>query len=123
MFFASAVVSCFLDSSEAAYKLAAHGLPYYASGFVFMAVNICVVGFLQSVERSFAATLFTVLRGILFLVGAFIILPEVLGTAGLWLAIPCAELLTTLCIIVYSIISYSKNKSKKNIDTEAIKTE
>ena len=37
-----------------------------------------------------------------------------LGTAGLWLAIPCAELLTTLCIIVYSIISYSKNKSKKN---------
>ena len=123
MFFASAVVSCFLDSSEAAYKLAAHGLPYYASGFVFMAVNICVVGFLQSVERSFAATLFTVLRGILFLVGAFIILPEVLGTAGLWLAIPCAELLTTLCIIVYSIISYSKKKKKKNIDTEAIKTE
>jgi putative MATE family efflux protein len=123
MFFASAVVSCFLDSSESAYKLAAHGLPYYASGFVFMAVNICVVGFLQSVERSFAATLFTVLRGILFLVGAFIILPEVLGTAGLWLAIPCAELLTTLCIIVYSIISYNKSKSKKNIDTEAIKTE
>lgn len=99
--FAPAVVSCFLDSDAPAYMLASLGLPYYATGFVFMAINVCVVGYLQSVERSGMAILFTLLRGIVFLVAAFVVLPRFMAVAGLWLAIPTAEVLTTVCVLFF----------------------
>lgn len=102
-FFAPTVVSCFLNTDTHAYTLSSDGLPYYATGFVFMAVNICIVGYLQSTERSVAAIIFTLLRGVVFLVAAFLTLPEIIGTAGLWLAIPVAECLTALCIATYFV--------------------
>lgn len=104
--FAPTVVSCFLDTQAPAYQLAAEGLPYYSMGFLFMAVNICVVGYLQSVERAGLATFYTLMRGVVFLVAAFIILPLLFGVTGLWLSVPVAETLTTLLIAVFVI----KNK-------------
>jgi Na+-driven multidrug efflux pump len=104
--FAPTVVSCFLDTQAPAYQLAAEGLPYYSMGFFFMAVNICVVGYLQSVERAGLATLYTLMRGVVFLVATFIILPRLFGVMGLWLSVPVAEALTTLLIAVFVI----KNK-------------
>ena len=100
-FFAPTVVSCFLNTDAPAYALASEGLPYYATGFLFMAINVCVVGYLQSVERSGLAILFTLLRGIVFLVAAFLVLPRFLAVPGLWLAIPTAEALTTMCVMFF----------------------
>ena len=108
-FFAPTVVRCFLSADAPAYALAASGLPYYALGFVFMAVNVCVVGYLQSIERAGLAILFTAMRGIVFLVAAFVVLPRLLAVPGLWLAVPAAEISTTLCISVFVI----KNKPAK----------
>ena len=104
--FAPMVVSCFLDPQTPAYRLAADGLPYYSMGFLFMAVNICVVGYLQSVERAGLATFFTLMRGMVLLVAAFLILPGLYGVTGLWLSVPAAEVLTTLLIAIFVI----KNK-------------
>lgn len=111
--FAPAVVSCFLDQEASAYGIAATGLPYYGSGFLFLAVNICIVGYLQSIERAKAATVFTLLRGIVFLVAAFALLPGVAGTKGLWLSVPCAEMLTTVVIAAYVLIVHPQECSKK----------
>lgn len=105
-FFAPTVVSCFLSADAPAYTLAAKGLPYYATGFLFMAINVCVVGYLQSIERSGLAIIFTLLRGIVFLVAAFLTLPHFFAVPGLWLSIPTAEALTTLCVLFF----VAKNK-------------
>ncbi|MBQ6068412.1 MAG: MATE family efflux transporter [Bacteroidales bacterium] len=102
-FFAPSVVSCFLSTSAPAYDLAAKGLPYYASGFVFMAINICVVGYLQSVERSGLAIIYTLMRGVVLLVAAFMVLPQVMGVPGLWLSVPAAEALTTVGVLIFVI--------------------
>lgn len=102
-FFAPSVVSCFLSSDVPAYRLAAEGLPYYAMGFLPMAVNICVVGYLQGIERAGLSILFTFQRGILFLVAAFCLLPRFWGIHGLWLSVPAAEWANLLCILVYVI--------------------
>ena len=96
------MVLCFLDRDVPAYTLAAEGLPYYGAGFLFLAVNICAVGYLQSIEKSGSATVFTLLRGVVFLVAAYILLPRFWGTVGLWLSVPCAELLTALALIIYA---------------------
>ncbi len=98
-FLANPIVAIFLDTSTAAYHIAASGLPYYATAFVFMAFNICIIGYLQSIELARAAVVYTLLRGVVLLVAAFLLLPPLLASKGLWLAIPTAELLTALAIV------------------------
>ena len=42
------------------------------------------------------------LRGVVFVIPGFIFLPKLLGTTGLWLAIPVAEILTlTVITLIY----------------------
>lgn len=95
---ATGVVRMFLAPQENAYNLAVEGLPLYAVCAVFFAVNIAFIGYYQSIEKAMVSIVYTLLRGILFLVPCFILLPRLIGVPGLWLAIPAAELLT--CIVI-----------------------
>lgn len=92
------IVGAFLAPTEPAYALAAEGLPLFAFCALFFAINITFIGYYQSIEQAGISTLWTLLRGILLLVPSFLLLPRAAGEAGLWLAIPLAELLTTLTI-------------------------
>ena len=74
--------------------IAVRGLPLFASGFVFFAVNIVSIGYFQSVERPRPAMAVTVLRGFVFMAACFFGLPLLLGVEGIWLAVPLAEALT-----------------------------
>ena len=93
------IVSLFIDRSFGAYDIAVAGLPYFAIGYVFFALNIVGIGYYQSIERAHRATIITLLRGIVFMLAGFILLPRLLGVPGIWLAVPLAELLTLLYII------------------------
>ncbi len=93
------VVSLFLSSDDAAYSIAVGGLPIFATCAIFFAVNITFIGYYQSIERPVRAIIYTLLRGIVLLVPAFILLPSLTGDAGLWLAIPATEAITTIIII------------------------
>ncbi|MBR1517843.1 MAG: MATE family efflux transporter [Bacteroidales bacterium] len=110
IFLPRSIVSIFINPSEPSYTIASYGLPIYAMGFLFMAVNVCYVGYCQSIERARAGVFFTMLRGIIFMVACFVLMPVALGDVGLWLAIPCAEGLTTLCIVGYQIALGNKKK-------------
>lgn len=92
----------FLPPAAEAYGLAVHGLPLLGLSTVFFSLNIVFIGYYQSVERAVRSTVYTLLRGVVFLIPAFVLLPRVLGTDGLWLAIPAAELLTLGVILVSS---------------------
>ncbi len=93
------VVGMFLAPGEAAYGLATHGLPLFATCAMFFAVNIAAIGYYQSIARPGMSAFYTALRGIVFPVPAFVLMPHFVGVDGLWLAIPVAELLT-VCVIV-----------------------
>lgn len=95
------IVSLFLDSQEAAYGLAVEGLPLFAACAAFFSVNIAFIGYYQSIDRSLAPTVFTLLRGVLLLVPCFLLLPRIIGVPGLWLAIPAAEILTCVVIVCF----------------------
>ncbi len=92
------IVGLFLSPQEGAYALAVEGLPLFALCAVFFALNISFIGYYQSIENASASTLYTLLRGVLLLVPCFLLLPRWLGIPGLWLAIPAAELGTSLVI-------------------------
>ncbi len=88
----------FLDNSETAYKIAKDGLPLLGLCALPFALNITFIGYYQSCEKAVRSIIFMLLRGIIFMVPGFVLLPEAIGVPGLWLAIPAAELLTLTVI-------------------------
>lgn len=101
LFFPHILVSFFLTSDNAAARIAVDGLPFFAIGFVFFVVNLAVIGYYQSLERAKSATGFAVLRGFVFLVPCFLLLPELTGPVGIWLSMPLSEILTTAVIVSF----------------------
>ncbi len=93
------IVSAFLRPSEPSYMLAINGMPWFASCSLFFALNVAFVGYYQSVTKANRAMVYTVLRGIVFAVLGFVLLPRLIGVIGLWTAIPTAEFLTLVIIV------------------------
>lgn len=96
------MAAIFLATDSAAYGYAVHGLPLLGLCAIFFSLNIVMIGYYQSVEKAVRSTVYTLLRGIIFLVPAFIVLPDLAGVDGLWLAIPAAEVLTLAAIALTS---------------------
>lgn len=94
------LAAIFLPSDTTAFGLAVHGLPLFGLSSLFFSLNIVMIGYYQSVEQAARSTLYTIMRGIIFLIPAFIFLPAAIGNDGLWLAIPAAELLTLITIAI-----------------------
>lgn len=88
----------FIPAADRAHAIAAEGLPLLGTCTIFFALNITFIGYYQSIENAVRSTAYTVLRGILFLIPSFLLLPPLLGVPGLWLAIPAAEMLTLAVI-------------------------
>lgn len=101
---AGTVTSLFLSPDSEAYILAEQGLPLYAVCAVFFAINIAMIGYYQSIEKALPSTVYTLLRGIVLLVPIFILLPRIIGVPGLWLAIPVAEMLTSVIIVTIYLL-------------------
>lgn len=101
------VAALFLSTETAAYHIAADGIPFMATGFSLAIINVTAIGYFQSVERALPATIYSLSRGVLFLVPSFLIMPIIAGTTGIWLALPVAELLTLL------LIAFSWLKSRR----------
>jgi len=89
-----ALMFLFLGGAAGPTAIGNAGLPLYATGFAFFSLNIVLIGFLQAIERSKAATFFMLLRGYLLVVPCFVALPSLIGDKGLWLAVPLSETLT-----------------------------
>ncbi len=102
------LVSLFVKDDPITHALAVKGMPLFAVDLLFLAVNVTMIGYFQSIKRGTWATVFTTLRGYIFLMFSFIILPLVWGVPGAWLAIPVAEGLTTVCIVLF-IFSFKRN--------------
>ncbi len=94
------IVGAFLRPTEPAYALAVKGLPWFATCSLFFALNVVFVGYYQSITMAKRAMILTALRGIVFAVLGFMVLPRLIGEIGLWLAIPAAELLTLIIILL-----------------------
>jgi len=95
------LVSLFISTANSAAQLAISGFPLFSVSFIFFIVNLCAIGYFQSVERLRPATIFALLRGFVLLVPSFLLLPNVLGTHGIWLALALSEFTTTVLLIAF----------------------
>ena len=97
------LVGLFLHPDDEAARIAIHGFPYFATGFLCFILNLAVIGYYQSIEQVKPATLFALLRGCVFLLFSFMLMPKLFGVKGIWLAMPLSEALTTITICCFRI--------------------
>lgn len=102
------LVSLFLAPGTEASRLAIDGFRLFAPAFLFFTLNIVIIGFWQSIEKTKESVVFMLLRGVVFLVPVFMALPALLGVSGLWFAVPASEMLTLILIIICTIRSRRK---------------
>lgn len=103
------LVWLFISKDSTTAQIAIEGFPYFSTGFIFFIINLSIIGYYQSVERIKPATFFALLRGFIFLIPCFILLPKAIGTKGIWLALSFSEILTTSTAIIFYIFC---NRSK-----------
>ena len=110
LFLPEILVHFFVGKTDPAAPIAIDGFPYFAVGILFFTFNVCIVGYFQSLELMRPALTLMFLRGFALLVPAFLLLPELLGIAGVWLAMPLSEALTFLVSIFYISKNIQFNK-------------
>ena len=93
------IVNLFIDGTSPANAIGHAGLPLFLTSSLPFTVNVVLIGYLQSLERYKVATFFMLLRGFVLIIPSFILLPELLGNTGLWLAETVAETLTLVVLI------------------------
>lgn len=98
IFFPKELVVLFVDANSKAGEIAIEGFPLLASGILFFILNVAIIGYFQSIELIKRATWFVLLRGFIILIPCFILLPMLLGTTGMWIAMPVAEFITLIAI-------------------------
>lgn len=108
IFIPDRLVALFVDTRSSAGQIAITGFPYIASGIIFFILNVAVTGYYQSIEKIKYATVVVFLRGFALLTPSFIFLPRLLGTEGIWLAMPLAEIATT--IVIGALFSWQQIK-------------
>lgn len=96
------VTLIFIPEGEKAFTLSVEGLRYFGISGILITLNLILIGYLQSIKRSASATFFSLLRGVILVLPCFVLLPLVWGVPGIWLAIPVAELLTLIIIVIIS---------------------
>lgn len=99
-FLSEYIVALFIPVTSDARKIAVGGLPFYSFCALFFALNIAYIGYYQSIGRALRAMVLTLLRGIILLIPMFFVLPAIFPHWGMWAAIPAAEFLTFIIILL-----------------------
>lgn len=107
------LVGLFIGLDNPASDIAISGFPYYAAGFIFFVINLSAIGYYQSIERVLPATVFALLRGFIFLIPCFIMLPQLFGDKGIWLALSVSEVLTSAVIACFFLHERRKTGASK----------
>lgn len=98
---ADSIVSLFGSFTREVQELAASGIRLFFIGYLFMGVNFVMMTYFQSTDQVKMATWITVAREMLIMVALLFTLPHVMGTTGIWLAIPLSELIVVLTVYAY----------------------
>jgi Na+-driven multidrug efflux pump len=97
---AKPLVGLFLQAGTKAYEIAIEGLPLFSYSAIFFAMNVAIIGYFQATEQNTRATLCMLLRGLIFLVPAFVLMPIFITPQGMWLAVPVTECMTLGVILL-----------------------
>ena len=83
------------------YILAKQGLTIFAVGYILAGVNIFAAAMFTAFGNGRISAILAILRTFVFIVLGLYVWPKIISGIGVWLAVPCAELLTIIFTIYY----------------------
>ncbi|MFC0302539.1 MATE family efflux transporter [Virgibacillus soli] len=89
-----------VDSTEIT-ALATKGIKLFFLGYLFMGINFIYMTYFQSIGYVRPSIGITVFRGYILLIGMLLILPYYFGITGIWLALPIAEAIVAVVLIIF----------------------
>ena len=107
---AEPIVEIFSGNNTGLTAVTVYGLRIYSVNFLLAGMNILAVSIFQSVQKVKTASIVAVIRSTAFVYAALLILPRLLGSTGIWLAMPFAEAASFLVITGIAYITLKKEK-------------
>lgn len=103
-----AIVLIFNKDNIELMNITVRGIKIYFTAFLIMGLNIIMVSYYQSIEKSKISIIASLSRGIVFILAGLLILPKLLSIDGAWITVTFAEAITLVLNIVY----FFKNKKQ-----------
>lgn len=101
--FEETIITIFAKQGSDVFKIAKHGFPIFSISFIFVGFNIFASALFTSLSNGKISALISFVRTFLFLIASLLLLPNLIGIEGIWLAVPVAEflgiILAGICII------------------------
>jgi putative MATE family efflux protein len=95
------VAEIFTPEGSAVYDIVIEGMPLYSWAFLLMGFNIYASNLFTALGNGLVSGLISFLRTFVFMVGALIMLPELAGVPGIWLAVFAADALSALVSLAF----------------------
>lgn len=105
---AKPIALLFAGGSQTVIEMAVRGTFIFAAAFLLMGFNLFASGFFTALNDGKTSAILSLFRTLIFLIIPLFILPFLLGVAGVWIAMPVAEVLS----ILLSVFCFRKYKSK-----------
>src|SRR5690625_138938 len=83
-------------------EVAAKGLKLFFLGYLFMGINFTYMTYYQSIGQVRPSIMITIFRGFILLILMLFVLPMLIGDAGIWLALPAAEAIVAIFILIFA---------------------
>lgn len=100
-------LSIFTIPGTNVFDITLEGFPLFALSFVLMGISIFASSMFTAFSNGKVSAIISFGRTFIFLVGALLILPVVIGKTGAWIAVPVAECMGII-ISIYYLVSKKK---------------
>ncbi|MCU6762202.1 Multidrug export protein mepA [uncultured Roseburia sp.] len=103
------VIKVFTPEQSPVYQLTLGGISVFSIGFLLMGISIFASALFTALSDGFSSAVISFARTFVFLVGAILLLPNLLGENGVWLSVPAAEacgIIVTFLFLVWKRKKY-----------------
>lgn len=94
-------LTIFTPSNSDVYNITLYGFPFYSLAFVIMGLGIFASAMFTAFSDGKTSAIISFSRTFIFIIGAVLLLPHLMGEPGIWLAVPAAELLGALISVFF----------------------
>ncbi len=100
VFFSHIILGIFLNPQSSTFHIAQHGFYLFSLSFLIVGINIFTSALFTAFSNGKISALLSFLRT-LMIITILNILPHLIGTQGIWLAVPIAELCTCFISLIF----------------------
>lgn len=102
------IFQAFAPKTSNVYKISMEGFPIHSIGFLLMGISVFASSWFTALSDGKTSAIISFTRTFLLLACFILVLPMILGTIGIWLAVPFAE----ACGVILSVFYLIRKKGK-----------